>query len=61
MRRSVVESHSKTSDRSGLGWNECVDESLDSRVVLVASREGGEADLRERLESGFIVELAAGA
>jgi hypothetical protein len=61
MRQSVVESHSKTSNGSGLSWDECIDEALDARVGLVASGEGGEANLREGLESGLVVELAAGA
>lgn len=56
-----MESHSKTSDCSRLGWDERVGKALDSRVGLGASSEGGEGDLREGLEGSFVVELAAGA
>jgi hypothetical protein len=56
-----VEGHSEASDGSGLGWDERVDEALDSGVEFGASGEGGEGDLREGLEDGFVVELATGA
>lgn len=56
-----MQSDSEASDGSGLGWDERVDETLDTRIGVVAAGEGGEAYLREGLESGFVVELAADA
>ena len=41
-----------------MGWDERVDKTLNSRVIVAHSSESGEGDLCERLEYGFMVELA---